>query len=187
LSLWLLALGTAAAADWRLVDETGGCKVFVDDSQDTYNGKATCLWTDVPAAKVIGALEDPGHAPNFFTNVTESRVIARDGNHLKVFQVHKFPIGSDRETYKDLTNVDLGNGLRIEWKLFASPPPPTEGRVTLEVDSGHWQIEQGTGGTEIEFFMVYAPGGFLGVFPADKFMAEGMVKTLDELRAEASK
>ncbi len=181
------SLGTALAADWRLVSSDGDCKVYVDDSQETYHGKATCLWTDVPADRVIGALKDPTHAPNFFSNVTESKVLARDGNRLKVFQVHKFPIGSDRETYKDLENVDLGDGLRIQWQLYADPPPPTNGRVTLEMDSGYWQVRKGAGGTEVEFFMAYAPGGFLGVFPANKAMADGMVKTLSELRAEASK
>ena len=187
MSLWFLALTVTHAADWRLITDTGDCKVYVDDSQDTYHGKASCLWPQVAASKIIDALKDPNHAPEFFSNVKESRILSREGNRIKVFQVHKFPVGSDRETYKDLTNVDLGNGLRIEWTLFPDPPPPTKGRVTLEVDTGYWQVTQGPTGAEVEFFMAYAPGGFLGVFPANKFMADGMVKTLDELKAEATK
>jgi hypothetical protein len=185
--LWVGLLPNVLAADWRLVDETVGCKVYVDDSQDTYHGKATCTWTDIPSKKVIEALVDPAHAPEFMTAVLESRVLSRDGNKLTVFQVHAFPVGSDRETYKNLTNVPLDNGLRIEWSLFADPPPPTQGRVTLAVDSGYWEIRKEASGTEIEFFMAYAPGGFLGIFPANKFMAEGMVTTLTQLRAEAGK
>lgn len=185
----LLALGgpVAQAADWRLVDQTGDCKVYVDESQDVYHGKAQCLWTDVATATVIGALEDPTSAPTFFSNVKVSRVLSRSGDTLQVFQVHKFPVGSDRESYKNLRNVTLPDGFRIEWTLFSDCPEPTDGRVTLEADSGHWQVRTIPAGTEVEFFMAYAPGGFLGVFPADKFMREGMVKTLGELRTEATR
>jgi len=185
--LLLLSLPPASGADWRLVDQTGDCKVYVDDSQDVYHGKATCLWADVPAARIIDALEDPEHATAFFSNVKISRVVSTQGPEKRVFQVHKFPVGSDRETTKTLKDVAIDNGMRFEWKLVDDPPAPTEGRVTLEADAGYWQIRQGAEGAEVEFFMAYAPGGFLGVFPANKFMADGMVKTLGELRAEASK
>ncbi len=185
--LLVWALGATQGHDWRMVEQTADCKVYVDDGQDTYHGKASCLWTDVTAGKVIGALEDPNNATHFFSNVKVSRVLSSKGNHLKVFQVHDFPVGNDRETYKNVTNVDLGDGLRIEWTLFDEPPDPTEGRVTLEMDTGYWQVRKGASGTEVEFFMAYAPGGFIGLFPAKKAMADGMLRTLTELRAEAQR
>ncbi len=187
LALALIASSPAGTAEWQLVGEENDCRFFVDETSDTYNGKATCRWSEVSVEQVAGVLHDPTNATEYFSNVRVSKVVHKVGNRLRVFQVHAFPIGNDRETHKTVIEHQLPDGIRIEWSLVENPPPPEEGRVTLAVDDGYWQVRASDGATEVELFMAYDPGGFLGVFPAHKAMASGMVTTLEELRAGARK
>jgi len=187
LSLAIAATLPAAAADWKLVGEENDCLIYVDTSSETYNGRAVCSWADVTAQQVASVLHDPARAPEFFSNVLSSKVVQKVGDRLRVFQVHAFPLGSDRECHKNVVEHPLPDGVRIEWSLVDDPPAPEDGRVTLETDDGYWQVRQGAGSAEIELFMAYDPGGFLGLLPASKAMANGMVTTLEELRAGASR
>ena len=177
----------ALSAEWTLVGEENDCRIYVDTTSETYNGRAVCSWTDVTAQQVASVLHDPARAPEIFSNVLSSKVVQKVGNRPRVFQVHAFPVGSDRESHKNVVEHPLPDGVRIEWSLVDDPPAPQDGRVTLETDDGYWQVRQGAGATEVELFMAYDPGGFLGLLPASKAMANGMVTTLEELRAGASR
>jgi len=180
LILGLTTVGSASAAERKVVGERAGCVITVGERDDRGTDLivATCQWT-ADATRVQAVIRDaPSHV--FLSSVTESRALA-DG---RIVQIHKASGISDREVTLNFVETGVGEaGIRVSWTLSAKQEPVGDGRISAAVNEGYWEVHD-LGGRQVKvvYSLRYDPGGRVPNWVVRAFQKGGVADILEEMR-----
>ena len=129
---------------------------------------------DAPPEKVFGIVSDYEHQVGNMPYVADQAVLSRTGSEVVVWAVADFPLVSKRDwVVKSKLEKNLPGGVyRLSWQpaVVANVPPPEQGVVRLQVNTGSWKLEPLDGGkrTLATYQLLTDPGGSIPRFIANK-------------------
>jgi len=146
-SLVLFALAQSLTGEgFYPIGEHHGVKVFRKDA-----GAGIELGAegdiDAPPEVVLRVLTDYASHPRWVHNLSESRVIDKQGSSLDVYQRLDLPVLSDRDFTLHVTWGAEGDARWLRFKTANDKgPPPAPGAVRVSLHEGSWLLEPRDGG-----------------------------------------
>lgn len=181
---------TSLAADpvaFEPLHTEGGCayarSVSTSDSLPIL--RAECHWPEVSPASLHGLLGDWGGHQLIWSMVASSHIIEQSERDALVVHVHEAPVMVDREILLRMWVEEVPGGHVYRWTRAEPQPPPSEGRVGVEVDDGMYTILADGAGTHLVTTLRYDPGGSIPSALVGWFQVLGMPRFLEELRGAA--
>jgi hypothetical protein len=164
----LLVPAFAAAPDFE---------VTVQKSGDDFRSFAT-LFVRASPQRVWDVLTDYTHAPDFTPNLEESRVVARSGDTLRIYQKRRVQWGLLSIPIEMVREIKLTAPTRTEARLVSG---------SLEKYESTTEVIPERDGTRIIYRSHAVPGGFLGAFADESLVKRETEETFRQLRAEILK
>lgn len=165
----------ALSADtaWAHIDDKNGVALYsrarIGSGIKEFKGTGEI---DAPPQMVQKVLDDVGNYPDFMPYVTESRIVAQDGDHTTTYQRLNIPFVANRDytvrvEHGIVTNPAGASIYRDTWETDNQDgPAPRRGVVRVNVNEGSWVLEpSGAGGASTQAtYQIYTDSG--GVIPA---------------------
>lgn len=179
---------------WELVKTTDGITVkrrkLAGFSLQEFQGRAVL---DVPLARLLAAMDDDEHRPEWSAQCAESRIIATlTESEVILYDRTKgsWPV-SDRDVVLHATTVidPAHHEVRIDFKnVEDARQPPVKGVVRMPLLVGHWILRPLPGGaTDVEYQVHADPGGGIPDWLSNLVSKALPRKTLQGLREQAKK
>lgn len=194
LALGLSAGGVARGADWELLSEDEGIRVWKKQIEGSdfvaFRGRGIIK---APILNVAAVIRDADRETEWmencvdgktlrFLSATDAIVYNRTGSPA--------PLISDRDTVlKSVTTVmPKDKTVLIEFSQVEDPKmPPKEGVVRMPVLKGHWKLRQvGAYATELEYQVLADPGGSLPAWLVNLVSRKMPFHTVERMRKQVS-
>ena len=192
--VWLLLASSLAAvptgADLR--ESTNDCDFYVlpQDSETKMEPVyVDCHWAEFTVAQLDTLLNRFGDHDTYFNSVAESTVRRTlDNGKLIVWQRHVAGGISDREVNLIMWRDTVEGGYVYHWRKAREQGEPSDGNVVALYDTGSWTVTRDPrGGTHVEYYLHYAPGGRVPGFVVRWFQGAGIEEVVSNLRNYASR
>lgn len=178
-----------APAGFKEAKQANDCTVYKGpaDADGVIPVFADCHWPEVSPAKLHAIEYDwEGHA-DVFSTVVSSKILRKDGERSRVYQMHALSGVSNREVEVWMWREEVPGGFQYNW-ASDTPVTPKDGNVATAKHVGFWRItDHPKGGSRAEYQLSYDPGGSVPGFLVRWFQTSGTVDTTTELRAAANK
>ena len=181
----------AAEASWSLAREENGIVVYtrpvVGSGIREFRGSAVVA-ASVDSIRAL--LRDADHFKDWFPNLSESRLLGREGNVAYQYYVLDLPWPvSDRDNVlRSETTIDSASG-RISIQVTAAPDyhPEQPERVRVRRALSQWLLEPVTPGqTRVTFTMHLDPGGGVPQWLINAQVVETPFDALTNMRVAVS-
>jgi hypothetical protein len=159
---------TGSEEGWTLAAKTNGIVVEnrAHEGSEVKEGRAVGI-IDAPPWVVKNVVDDVEHYSEFMPYTKESRIISRGPGFVVVYQRINPPFVANRDyilriSDKTHRNADGRVVYEQEWtRVKGEGPAPIDGVVRMEVNSGHWVLEELDGGarTRASYWVYTVPGG----------------------------
>ena len=146
---------------------------------------------DASPKRVFEVVSDYEHQVGNMPYVEKSQVFARTGAEVVFWAQADFPLVSRRDWVVRSTLLpDLGGGVYgVAWEpaTLKQAPPPADGVVRLQVNSGSWRLEPLDGGkrTLATYQLLTDPGGSIPAFLANKANTTALPELFTRVRRRA--
>ena len=146
---------------------------------------------DAPPEKVFAVVSDYEHQTGNMPYVQDQAVFSRTAGEVVFWAVADFPMVSKRDwVLKSRLERNLPGGVyRVSWQptVVAGVPPPEEGVVRLQVNTGSWTLEPLDGGkrTLATYQLLTDPGGSIPRFLANKANTTALPELFARVRKRA--
>ena len=180
-----VAFATPPAGAEATVNEHG-CQFYSGPRHSSGYDKITaqCVWPELSVEKINSMLSiNSMHDELFNTIAVAVNVGSYQGREL-FRQVHQASGISDREVVIQQWQTTITGGFRYDWRSHSDQSAVTGDNVAPEVCEGTWTVtERAAGGSNVQYELVYAPGGWVPRFVVNNFQSDGIVSMIGDFRS----
>ncbi len=148
---------------------------------------------DVPLARLLAAMDDDAHRPEWSAQCVESRIVDAVSEREVILYDRtrgRWPV-SDRDAVIRATTVfdNAQHEIRVDFHSIDDPRvPPVKGVVRMPLLVGHWILRPLPGGaTDVEYQVHADPGGAIPDWLSNLVSKMLPLRTLQGLREQAKK
>jgi hypothetical protein len=170
---------------WKLESDVGGVQVYSRAMEGSQLRQVKAVaQVDASLEAVIAILTDYPNYKQWMNNVTDSKVIEQateEISYVYTYEDTPWPV-QNRFCVTKMTYQDLQDKAMV---LFESVPRYMQSpRDAIEFISykGHWLVQRGKSGCEIEYLLEANPGGHVPSWLANQLAYGGPAKTIGNLR-----
>lgn len=179
---------------WLPLDDRDGVALFCRSRAGTgvkeFKGAGLI---DAPPAAVEKVLADVADYPTFMPYVTETRVLAQEGDWIVTYQRLALPFVANRDyTVKVEHSIVTGTSGEIIYRDAwltdnDAGPPKRHGTVRVQVNEGSWLLEPAGpagGSTQATYEVFCDTGGFVPAFVTNRASQAAIPKLFDAIRKQ---
>ena len=184
LTMMQVAFATPPAGAEPTVYEHG-CQFYSGPLHSSGYNKVTaqCAWPELSVEKIDSMLSVNSMHDELFNTISVAVNVGSFQGRELFRQVHYASGISDREVIVQQWRTTLNGGYRYSWTLHPDQSAVTGDNVAPDVNEGAWTVTaRPNGGSNVKYELVYAPGGWIPRFIANRFQSEGIVEMVGEFR-----
>jgi hypothetical protein len=144
---------------------------------------AQCVWPDLSVEKINSLLSVNSLHDELFNTVAVAVNVGTFQGRELFRQVHEASGISDREVVVQQWQTTISGGFRYDWTIHSDQSAVTGDNVSPEVNEGTWTVtERAEGGSNVQYELIYAPGGWVPRFVVNNFQSDGIVSMIGGFR-----
>jgi hypothetical protein len=184
LALTQVALATPPAGAEATVNDHG-CQFYTGPRHSSGYDKITvqCVWADLSVEKINSMLSVNSLHDELFNTVAVAVSVGTHQGRELFRQVHQASGLSDREVVIEQWRTTITDGFRYNHRIHSDQSAVTGDNVAPEVNEGAWTVtSRSGGGSNVQYELVYAPGGWVPRFVVNRFQSDGIVSMVGGFR-----
>lgn len=186
-----LALSSAQAAEWRLVKDEAGIKVYLSEVEGSkYQAYRGVALIKADMASLLAQQEDVSGSCAWIHECKEQKLLKREGDTSWTYSRFNTPWPvTPRDSVLQVTTERGADGsVKRVLHGVADYVPEEKGYVRVSKVEGHWTMTPKAGGeVEVVYEVHTEPGGSVPSWLANSFVVDAPFNTLDALRKRVEK